>query len=86
MYVTNKAQLSSSEHLKLSNISDIYLVLILDGTQAIKLIDEDDSWLDHNDPPHSFATSMWWRLANYTVKTSDMNDNGADGNLIDQKN
>ncbi len=21
----------------------------------------------------SYATKMWWRLANYTVKTSDMN-------------
>ncbi len=61
---------------KLSNMSVIYLVLILADAQAIRsirLIDEDDSWLNHDDPPHSYATNMWWRLANYTVKTSDMN-------------
>ncbi len=56
----------------------LYVVLILASAQAIKLI-EDDSWLDHNDPPHSYATNMWWRLANNTVKTSDMEDNDADG-------
>ncbi len=49
-------------------MSVIYLVLILAGAQAIRLIDEDDSWLDHDDPPHSYATNMWWRLANYTVR------------------
>ncbi len=49
--------------------------MILAGAQAIISIDEDDSWLDHDDPPHSFATNMWWRLANYTVKTSGMKGN-----------
>ncbi len=59
-------------------MSVIYLVLILADAQAIRsirLIDEDDSWLNHDDPPHSYATNMWWRLANYTVKTSDMKGN-----------
>ncbi len=79
-------------------MSVIHLVLILAGAQAIRLIDEDDSWLDHDDPPHSYATGMWWRLANYTLKTSDMKrsllcmyccctyvpDNDVDGHLIDQ--
>ncbi len=78
-------------------MSVIHLVLILAGAQAIRLIDEDDSWLDHDDPPHSYATGMWWRLANYTLKTSDMKrsllcmhwcctyvpDNDTDGHLID---
>ncbi len=31
--------------------------------------------MDHNDPPHSYATNMWWRLANYTVKTRGMKGN-----------
>ncbi len=53
-------------------MSVIYLVLILAGAQTIRSIDEDDSWLDHDDPPHSYGTHMWWRLANYTVKTSDV--------------
>ncbi len=52
-----------------------YLVMILAVAQAIRLIDEDDSWLDHNDPPHSYTTNMRWRLANYTVKTSNMKGN-----------
>ncbi len=56
-------------------MSIIYLLLILTGAQAIRLIEEDDSWLDHDDPPHSYATNMWWRLANYTVKSSNMKGN-----------
>ncbi len=27
-----------------------------------------DSWMDHPSPPHPYATDMWWRLANHTVK------------------
>ncbi len=27
-----------------------------------------DSWMDHPSPPHPYATNMWWRLANHTVK------------------
>ncbi len=60
---------------KLSNVTVIYLVFILAGAKAIRLIDEDDLLLDHDDPPHSYATNMWLRFANYTVKTSDMKGN-----------
>ncbi len=27
-----------------------------------------DSWMDHPSPPDPYATNMWWRLANHTVK------------------
>ncbi len=27
-----------------------------------------DSWMDHPSPPHPYATNMWWRLANHSVK------------------
>ncbi len=27
-----------------------------------------DSWMNHPSPPHPYATNMWWRLANHTVK------------------
>ncbi len=36
-------------------MSIIYLLLSLADAQAFRLIDEDDSWLDHDDPPHSYV-------------------------------
>ncbi len=39
-------------------MSIIYLLLILADAQAFRLIDEDDSWLDHDDPPHSYVNVM----------------------------
>ncbi len=33
-----------------------------------------NSWMDHPSPPHPYATNMWWRLANHTVKEYGSNN------------
>lgn len=27
-----------------------------------------ESWMDHPSPPHPYATNLWWRFTNHTVK------------------
>lgn len=27
-----------------------------------------ETWLEHHETPHAYATNMWWRFANYTAK------------------
>ncbi|XP_077088576.1 uncharacterized protein LOC143740322 [Siphateles boraxobius] len=29
-----------------------------------------ETWLKHEDEPHAFASNMWWRLANFTAKST----------------
>ncbi len=42
-------------------MSIIYLLLILANAKAFRLIDEDDSWLDHDDPPHSYVNVICYK-------------------------
>lgn len=34
----------------------------------------DEHWLDHPDPPHSYANNMWWRLINHTARVNGLSD------------
>jgi len=50
----------------------LYLIVLknlLIYTQAL-ISSGNETWLDHTDEPHAFASNMWWRLANFTAKST----------------
>ncbi len=75
MYLNRHSNINDNK-----NISDIVNELHIDPInltllrQVREVKTGDKHWLDHPDPPHSYANNMWWRLINHTARVNGLGD------------